>query len=88
MSQASSVATLQSQISAITHQVQALTSRNNDDVSTLSGSLVGGCNAAGQHRQNQINKVRVINSVQHASTPTVQHSNPNFISTNETDTKC
>jgi hypothetical protein len=78
-SQASTIASLQAQISTLTNQVQTLNSRNSDEASTLTGSLIGGRSAAGQHRQNQINKVRIINSVHHSTLPLVQHSIPNTL---------
>ena len=80
-----SIASLQSQVVQLTTQVQALTRTNGDDVSVLTESLVGGRTASGQHRNNHVKKVRVINSVHHDTTPSVQQSNPNTISANETD---
>jgi hypothetical protein len=83
-SDSTSIADLQSQVSNLQQQIQSIQRNNGDDVSALSGSLVGGRTAAGQHRN--VKKVRVINSVQHTNDPVVQHSIPNTISANETDT--
>lgn len=84
LSQAQTITTLQSQVTMLNNQVNALTSRVTDDVSVLSASLVGGRTAAGQHRHN-INKVRVISSAHHDNTSSVKHSVPHTSALNETD---